>query len=81
MEKQDCSTCQFARWYRTDAGRLHPSGDGRCEFPFRNKFAELKIPAAYYALTVPSFGGGHISRRKPLDEPCPCYTQKADDTP
>ncbi|HAY09972.1 MAG TPA: hypothetical protein DCY18_08575 [Thauera sp.] len=25
-----CLTCRFAEWVRTDAGRLHPSGQGRC---------------------------------------------------
>jgi len=29
-----CLTCRFAEWKRTEAGRLHPSGEGRCAWKF-----------------------------------------------
>lgn len=30
---KNCTNCKHAQWNKTAAGRLHPSGDGRCGYP------------------------------------------------
>jgi hypothetical protein len=39
----NCTECKFAEWARTAAGRLHPSGEGRCQWKYEPK----PIAAAY----------------------------------
>lgn len=70
-----CNDCAFAAWERTRAGKLHPSGDGRCVFPHRTP----PIPAAYcwgyYDKPAPRPVGGWINRRTRAVEFCPTYRQ------
>ena len=56
-----CLNCRFAQWYRTDAGRLHPNGSGRCTW----SAPEFKIPKAMYWLGAQRPSGGHIDRHDP----------------
>lgn len=68
---KDCTRCKWADWERTESGRLHQSGDGRCTkmvyFP--------QIPASYYWVgTVPKPSGGFINRRKSLRTHCPYWS-------
>jgi len=65
--KQDCTNCALAKWQRTKTGRLHPSGDGQCQW----RMPEVIIPRAFYYHTwshaerdVPAPSGGYIDRRK-----------------
>jgi hypothetical protein len=32
---KNCTDCKHAQWRRTKAGSLHPSGDGRCGYPYK----------------------------------------------
>jgi hypothetical protein len=67
---KDCNKCALAEWKRTDAGKLHPSGDGRCAW----KFKLPPLPASMYFIGGPQTpAGGHISRRKELPDHCPQY--------
>jgi hypothetical protein len=64
-----CLGCKHANWKRTTAGKLHPSGIGRCEY-------EVKIPVLPLSMTwilnqVPL--GGNIERHKNFLDHCPCY--------
>jgi hypothetical protein len=71
---RDCTTCAFANWQRTAAGKLHPSGDGRCTW----KMPGVAISKAFYWIgfgggdSMPTPSGGHISRRSPHAD-CPTY--------
>lgn len=55
-----CLGCKYAEWYRTETGRLSPSGDGKCTYV--PKLSSL--PQAYYYVTTPHIGGGNINRRE-----------------
>jgi hypothetical protein len=59
----NCTECKFAEWKRTAAGRLHPSGEGRCRWKYESK----PIAAAYYWTTYnqkhPTPYGGSIHRK------------------
>ena len=62
-----CLDCKFADWKRTAAGKLHPSGGGRCS----HVWEPPPISAAYYfhgtyGRTPPKPAFGQIARRKPF---------------
>lgn len=42
MAEHPCTDCRFAEWKRTAAGRLHPSGSGKCTWT-----VELALPASF----------------------------------
>lgn len=70
---KDCTRCIHAKWHRTSAGRLHPSGDGECQ-------KEIKlppIPGAFHWLynSEPRPIGGYINRRTELAKHCPYYQE------
>lgn len=71
-----CETCKFANWRRTDAGRLHPSGEGRCTWRKTFRVSGSTAGAKLYT----GFGepitaiGGHISRKKGAEFPAKCDT-------
>jgi hypothetical protein len=74
--RTDCNGCKWAAWVRTAAGRLHPSGDGKCEFPYTPR----PLPGAFHwprygnlKPNIPKPYGGYINRREPLKRPCPYY--------
>ena len=71
---KNCTECKYAAWRVTAIGRLHPSGDGRCKYPF--KIPEL--PKAFYWLYVgpPEPCGGAINRRKNLADHCVYFARK-----
>ena len=71
---KNCNDCIYAEWKRTKAGRLHPSGDGRCTYPIKIP----KLPPCYYFLHYPNPLGGYINRRTELKEHCTYYQQKKD---
>ena len=64
---KNCNGCKYAEWKRTDAGRLHPSGDGKCTY-------EWKMPplpqAMFFAGFKPRLLGGYISRKRELPDHC-----------
>ena len=66
-----CKDCKYADWQRTKAGRLHPSGDGMCAYPFKIP----RLPLAFYFIGgPPSPCGGHISRGREFKEHCPYWS-------
>lgn len=69
---KECKGCKYADWKRTETGRLHPSGDGRCKYPY--KVPEL--PASMYWIPrAPVQSGGHISRHQQLDGHCVYFSR------
>lgn len=71
---KDCTKCKHADWFRTNSGRLHPSGDGRCkkEVKIPKLPASMKWGYGSYA-SDPSPMGGQINRREYLKEHCVYY--------
>lgn len=67
---KNCKGCKYAKWAKTKAGRLHPSGDGECTFV-------VKIPvlpaSRYYISGGGAPSGGYIDRNMELKVDCPCY--------
>ena len=66
---KSCVGCKYAKWEMTKAGKLHPSGRGKCTF-------EVKIPqlpACRSWLSSPLLLGGSINRREQLRLDCPYY--------
>jgi len=64
-----CMTCKFAEWQKTAAGKLHPSGDGRCKWIY----PLVRLPVGMYWVggeLRPS--GGNINRRDEWQQ-CPQY--------
>lgn len=73
---KNCDRCKYAEWARTAAGKLHPSGDGKCIYP-------VKLPALPASMQwqgdfgrIPHPCGGSINRRKELGEHCATYQRK-----
>lgn len=79
---KDCLDCIYSKWDYTEAGRLHPSGDGKCTW----EFPEIKLPLAFYYLhttssrQLPRPSGGHISRKNPRIK-CPAWEDSRTNTP
>ena len=67
---KSCKGCKYAKWERTNAGRLHPSGDGVCTY----KVKLPTLPASRSWLGgAPVSLGGSIERRRELSRHCPCF--------
>jgi hypothetical protein len=71
---KNCKGCKYAKWEKTVAGRLHPSGMGRCTFPWKMP----PLPASMYftGMSNPSLCGGWIERKRELKEHCPYYARE-----
>ena len=75
----DCTTCAHAKWNRTQAGRLHPSGAGECTW---DGWKEWALPSAFYYVwsgftkAAPQPSGGIINRKNPYSD-CPCHQPNA----
>lgn len=72
---KNCNDCKHALWKRTEAGKLHPSGDGRCKYPWKSP----ALPVAFYwigrAAQEPC--GGQINRKKENTEHCAYWARVA----
>jgi hypothetical protein len=68
---KNCLGCKYAEWDRSKNGNLHPSGNGRCGFPYKVP----QLPASMYWIMyeVPKPHGGFINRRESFAEHCPYY--------
>jgi hypothetical protein len=65
-----CNGCKHAEWFKTAAGRLHPSGDGTCKYPYKVP----PLPAALYWIGgVPVPSGWRINRREEHNDHCPYW--------
>lgn len=72
---KNCTDCKHAEWKRTASGKLHPSGDGRCRYPY--KVPPLPASMRWYLDRAPAIFGGHINRRKWLSDHCAYYARSA----
>jgi hypothetical protein len=63
---KSCERCKHAEWNRNVAGNLHPSGDGRCKYPWKSPV----LPAAFYFINPPIPSGGHINRKRENGDHC-----------
>jgi hypothetical protein len=65
---KSCLNCTHADWNKTKSGKLHPSGDGTCVYPWKLP----PLPASMYWVTLapPKPFGWEISRKKDLKEHC-----------
>lgn len=69
-----CIGCRHADWKRTAAGKLHPSGDGNCLYPWKMP----PLPGSmYFAATLGGPYGGFISRKRELEKHCPYFEREA----
>ncbi len=66
-----CKGCKYAEWDKTKTERLHPSGDGKCTYPFKTP----TLPQSMYWLgrEAPMPNGGMINRRTTLKDHCAYY--------
>lgn len=68
---KNCKKCRYAEWKRTKTGSLHPSGDGRCEYPY--KLPRLPASMNWVGWAAPKPCGGYINRQGELAVHCPYY--------
>lgn len=69
---KNCTHCKYAEWDLTAAGKLHPSGTGRCA-------VEIKIPplpASMFWISAPYASYGHINRKKVFETDCTYFAQR-----
>jgi hypothetical protein len=68
-----CTNCKYAEWEKTSAGKLHPSGNGKCKYPLRIP----ALPQSMYWIgkSSPVPCGGYISRKKELNDHCVYFVQ------
>jgi len=67
-----CTECKYATWKTTTVGKLHPSGDGKCAYPWKLP----PLPASMYWVTPPVPNGRHINRREELKDHCTYWARK-----
>ena len=72
---KNCTGCKYANWDRTAKGRLHPSGTGKCDYPW----AMPPLPNSmnwygYGREPKPSYPG--IERHRDYKTDCPYYTKE-----
>ena len=63
---KSCLHCKYAEWLRTDAGKLHQSGRGKCTFDWQMP----PLPACRYFYTIPVLAGGFINRNEEMKDHC-----------
>ena len=71
---KNCTDCKHAEWHRTAAGKMHPSGDGRCAYPY--KVPQLPASMRWAPHINIWVAGGQINRRKELTDHCTYYARK-----
>jgi len=70
-EMKNCKGCKFAEWKKTDAGKLHPSGDGKCTYEY--KLPPLPACKAWIHAIHPYNKHGWINRKTEFQDHCPYY--------
>jgi hypothetical protein len=75
MSEQRCTECAHAHWKKTDKGRLHQSGDGKCVV----KIAALPTLSKCMSWAItPRHIGGWINRWRANYSDCPLFQPKED---
>lgn len=69
---KNCLDCKFALWEHTTAGKLHPSGDGQCQYQWKMP----PLPAAMYWISTPQPTGGAINRKRDHKDHCAYFTRE-----
>ena len=71
---KNCTDCKHALWDKTETGRFHPKGGGRCKYPYKVP----ALPRAFYWMSrdTPEPCGGYIHRHTELQDHCPYYARK-----
>ncbi len=71
---KNCTHCTYANWQRTKAGKLHPSGDGKCEY----KYDIPALPASMWWLgeSPPKPYGGWINRKTEFKDHCVYFVRR-----
>jgi len=64
-----CDKCKYAIWEFTKAGKLHPSRDGKCTYPYEIP----ALPQSMGFISKPWIGGGNIKRKEELKDHCVYY--------
>ena len=68
---KNCTDCKYAEWQKTATGRLHPSGDGLCAYPY----VMPALPASMYWIGKTHPSGGAINRKKDLSDHCAYFSR------
>lgn len=80
MTKTICLKCDHANWLRTNSGRLHPSGQGKCTWQ-----RTIQTPAAGLSRGVFGFAdrgdpltleGSNLWRNDDIHTKCPTFQPK-----
>ncbi len=71
---KSCNCCKYADWYRTQNGRLHSSGDGKCTYPYKVPVLPASMHWTWRVDPTPS--GGFINRREELKEHCAYFARE-----
>ncbi len=70
---KSCLYCKYAKWAKTASGRLHPSGDGRCMYPWKMP----RLPQCMYWIgSEPYPPGGFITRKSDWKDHCVYFTKE-----
>ena len=68
-----CNGCKYADWKRTNAGRLHPSGDGKCTYEW--KTPQLAQSMYFASFEPPMVIVVSISRKRELPDHCAYFVR------
>lgn len=68
----NCTHCIHAQWKKTVPGRLHPSGDGMCKYPYKLP----PLPQSMYWISGGVPLGGFINRRRDLKDHCVYFSRE-----
>ena len=66
---KNCMGCKYAEWDKTKIGKLHPSGNGKCKYPYQIP----DLPNSMYWIGTPNPLGGFIERKREYDKHCLYY--------
>ena len=68
---KNCTGCKYAQWDKTKTDKLHPSGDGRCQYIVQIPI--LPASMSWFLNADPMVCGGHINRRSEMKGHCRYY--------
>jgi len=68
---KNCNDCKYSEWDKTKIGRLHPSGSGRCTYPF--EVPALPQSMYWVGKNTPHPNGGQINRKHVFENNCVYY--------
>lgn len=70
---KNCTYCKYASLGKTAKGKLHPSGEGWCEYKFN---IPARPQSMYWVGGKPNPCGGLINRRTDLKDHCAYFVRK-----